>query len=69
MVKMIILSKAIYRFNAISIRILRTKKKKNTKGIFHRTRKNNVKICMETQKTLKSQNNFEEEQRRKNHAP
>ena len=22
---------------------------KNTKGIFHRTRKNNVKICMETE--------------------
>ena len=28
----------------------------NTKGIFHRTRTNNVKICMETQKTLNRQN-------------
>ena len=26
----------------------------NTNGIFHRTRKNNSKICMETQKTLSS---------------
>ena len=34
----------------------------NTKGIFHRTRKNNVKICMEIQKTLNSQNNPEKEE-------
>ena len=34
MVKMIILSKAIYRFNAISIRILRTKKKKIPRAFF-----------------------------------
>ena len=33
-----------------------------TNGIFHRTRtKKNVLICMETQKTLKSQNNLEKE--------
>ena len=41
-VKMFILSKAIYRFNAIPI--------KNTNSNFHRTRKNNPKICMEPQK-------------------
>ena len=34
----------------------------NTKGIFHRTRTNNFKICMERQKTLNSQNTFEKEQ-------
>ena len=28
----------------------------NTNGIFHRTKTNNSKICMETQKTLKNQN-------------
>ena len=43
---------------------------KNTKGIFHRTRTNNSKICMETQKTPNSQNNLEkEEQSWRNHAP
>ena len=31
----------------------------NTNGIFHRTRTNNSKICMETQKTLNTQNNLE----------
>ena len=30
--------------------------------IFHRTRTNNFKICMETQKTLNSQNNLEKEE-------
>ena len=34
----------------------------NTKGIFHRTRINNVKICTERQKTLNSQNTLEKEQ-------
>ena len=30
-----------------------------TKGIFHRSRTNNFKICMEIQKTSNSQSNFE----------
>ena len=30
----------------------------NTKGIFHRIRTNNFKICMATHKTLSSQNNI-----------
>ena len=39
-------------------------------GIFHRTRRNNCTIGMETQKTPNSQNNFEKEKRRwKNQAP
>ena len=33
-----------------------------TKGIFHRTRTNNSKISMVTQKTPNSQNNHEKEQ-------
>ena len=39
-VKMNMLPKAIYRFNTILIQ--------TTNSIFHRTRKNNFKICMET---------------------
>ena len=33
-----------------------------TNGIFHRTRKNNFTICMETQKALNSQSNLEKEE-------
>ena len=33
----------------------------NISGIFHRTRTNNFKICMETQKTPSSQNNLDKE--------
>ena len=33
-----------------------------TNGIFHRTRTNNFTICMEIQKTLKSQSNLEKEE-------
>ena len=33
-----------------------------THGIFHGTRTNNFTICMETQKTLNSQNNLEKEE-------
>ena len=33
-----------------------------TSGIFHRTRANNFKICMEIQKTLNSQSNLEKEE-------
>ena len=36
-----------------------------TNGIFHRTRTNNFTICMETQKTLDSQSNLEEEEQNK----
>ena len=31
-------------------------------GIFHRPKTNSFKICMETQKTLNSQNNLEKEE-------
>ena len=53
-VKMTILSKAIHRFNSILIKI--------PMAIFHRTRTNDLKIFMATQKTLKSQNNLEKEE-------
>ena len=33
-----------------------------TSGIFHRTRTNNFKTCMEIQKTSNSQSNLEEEE-------
>ena len=33
-----------------------------TSGIFHRTRTNNFKICMETQETLNSQSNLKKEE-------
>ena len=33
----------------------------NTKVFFHRTRTNNLKICIETLKTSNSQNNLEDE--------
>ena len=41
-----------------------------TTGIFHRTRTKNFTICMETQKTLNRQSNFEKEKRSwRNQAP
>ena len=53
-VKMNILHKAIYRFNAITI--------KQTMVFFNRTRINNFTICMEIQKTENSQSNLEKEE-------
>ena len=53
-VKMTILPNVIYRCNSCQ----------NTNGIFHRTKTNNLIICVEAQKTLKSQNYPEKEDQR-----
>ena len=39
------------------------------KGIFHRTRKNNLTTCMEMQKTSKSQSNLEKEEWNQKNQP
>ena len=53
-VKMIILPKVNYRFNAILIKL-------PIAIFFHKIRTKKITICMETQKTLNNQGNLEKE--------
>ena len=59
-VKMTVLPKAIY---------IQCNPYESTNGIFHRTRTNNTKICIETQKTPNRQNNLKKGQSWRYHTP